>query len=245
LKDVNELISNNYGLVGNVIKRYFGYVLNTPEFDDYYQSGCIGLVKAERKFDHNYGTKFSTYATTTIIGEIKRYIRDYSNNLIYVPRTDKELYSSYRALIKHGYTFDEICEKLKVDQDHLTEVVNVLSGYISFNTTTYSGKDGSEIELGDILSDKDIETDFTSKSEISEKLKALNKILTVQERKILKLRSQGKTQKQIGDLVGSTQVYVGRKLKRIKELYNEISYLYENNKKLSINRKWHRKRVAI
>ncbi len=68
----DELIRANMGLVQKIAWR-FG---QGPESEDVFQSGCIGLWKAVERYDPNYGAKFSTYAVSLIVGEIRRYLRD-------------------------------------------------------------------------------------------------------------------------------------------------------------------------
>ena len=73
-KDVlNSLVLENKGLIINIARRFEnrGY-----DFDDLYQIGAIGFIKAVQKFDFNYNVVLSTFAVTYIIGEIKRFLRD-------------------------------------------------------------------------------------------------------------------------------------------------------------------------
>jgi len=96
-KDVlNELVIENKGLIINIAKRFEnrGY-----EFDDIYQIGAIGFIKAIKKFDFTYNVMLSTFAVTYIIGEIKRFLRD--NGPIKISRNLKEL-SSKIALEKRN-----------------------------------------------------------------------------------------------------------------------------------------------
>jgi len=74
-------------LVKSIVKRYIG---KGVEYDDLYQLGCLGLVKAHSKFDSAYGVKFTTYAVPLIAGEIKRFLRD--DGQIKVSRSVKGLY---------------------------------------------------------------------------------------------------------------------------------------------------------
>lgn len=86
------LVERNVGLVWSIVKRFQnrGY-----ETDDIYQIGCIGLIKAIKKFDDSFDVKFSTYAVPMIIGEIKRFIRD--DGIIKVSRSLKELSNKIRV----------------------------------------------------------------------------------------------------------------------------------------------------
>lgn len=73
MEDRDETIKSNLPLVSYISKKFLnrGY-----EYDDIFQIGCIGLVKAVDKFDPSFKTKFSTYAVPMIEGEIKRFLRD-------------------------------------------------------------------------------------------------------------------------------------------------------------------------
>ena len=83
---MNRLIEANLPLVTSISKKFInrGY-----DYEDIYQIGCMGLVKAINNFDDNYNVKFSTYAVPMIIGEIKRFLRD--DGIIKVSRNVKSL----------------------------------------------------------------------------------------------------------------------------------------------------------
>lgn len=68
-----KLVEANLRLVASIVQRFDG---RGYEYDDLFQVGCIGLLKAIAKFDFEYGVRFSTYAVAMIIGEIKRFLRD-------------------------------------------------------------------------------------------------------------------------------------------------------------------------
>lgn len=67
------LLENNSPLIKSILRRYRN---KGVEYDDLYQLGCIGLLKAIKNFSSDFGVKFSTYAVPMIMGEIKRYLRD-------------------------------------------------------------------------------------------------------------------------------------------------------------------------
>ena len=70
----NKLVAGNFPLIKSVLKRY---QFKGVEYDDLYQLGCVGFLKAIKNFDESYGVKFSTYAVPMIAGEIKRFLPDY------------------------------------------------------------------------------------------------------------------------------------------------------------------------
>lgn len=81
----SQMIEDNIGLVHSVAKRFRG---RGVDYEDLFQSGCIGLIKAVDNFDEEKGFQFSTYAVPVIMGEIKRVFRD--GGAIKVGRTLKE-----------------------------------------------------------------------------------------------------------------------------------------------------------
>ena len=80
------LITQNSPLIKSVIKKYLNKGI---EFDDLFQLGSLGFLKAIDNFDETFGVKFSTYAVPMIAGEVKRFIRD--NGIIKVSRSTKQL----------------------------------------------------------------------------------------------------------------------------------------------------------
>ena len=80
------LVENNSPLIKSILRRYKN---KGVEYDDLYQLGCIGLLKAIKNFSTEFGVKFSTYAVPMIMGEIKRYLRD--DGYVKVSRTTKTM----------------------------------------------------------------------------------------------------------------------------------------------------------
>ena len=73
LKNRNSIVEKNLGLVHSCAKRFTG---RGVEYDDLFQAGCVGLIKAADNFDESRGFSFSTYAVPVILGEMKRIFRD-------------------------------------------------------------------------------------------------------------------------------------------------------------------------
>ena len=86
MKERDRKICDNMGLVHTCVRRFGGRGI---EYDDLFQAGCMGLVKAVDGFDESRGLKFSTYAVPVILGEIRRLFRD--GGTVKVSRTLKEL----------------------------------------------------------------------------------------------------------------------------------------------------------
>ena len=121
---LEELVKNNQRLIWSVVRRFYdrGY-----DFEDLFQIGAIGFIKAIKNFDISYETKLSTYAVPLIIGEIKRFIRD--DGFIKVSRRIKELrykvYEIENENEKHGRETDinELITKLAITKEELMEVL--------------------------------------------------------------------------------------------------------------------------
>lgn len=114
-----ELVERNTGLVKSIVKRFLG---RGVDYEDLYQIGCIGLVKALHNYDPSYNVRFSTYAVPMIAGEIKRYLRD--DGMIKVSRTMKEL--AQRAMAAS----ETLCRQSSAEPtiEEIAEAVGASSG---------------------------------------------------------------------------------------------------------------------
>lgn len=136
-------------LVGYVTARFMG---RGYEYEELYQYGCIGLIKAVDRFDPDYGVAFSTYAVPLIIGEIKRFIR--SDGQIHVSRTIKEhAYNIRKAMDSSekagkSLSLDELSNEVGLDKQETVIALNSLSPVKSIYEPV--GGDG-ELMLQDML----------------------------------------------------------------------------------------------
>ena len=113
---LNELVKDNYGLVYSIARRFYnrGY-----EVDDINQIGAIGLVKAIQKFDFSYNVVLSTFAVTSIIGEIKRFLRD--DGPVKVSRELKKIAAQIAEEKKNNenISVQELSKKINVKQEDI------------------------------------------------------------------------------------------------------------------------------
>ena len=123
-----QLISFNSPLIKSVIRRYLGKGL---EYDDLYQLGCLGFIKAIRNFKEDFGVKFSTYVVPMVIGEIKRFMRD--DGAIKVSRAMKTLNIKINKFIdaffeehKQKPTIEEIANYFKLEQQDIKKSLDDL-----------------------------------------------------------------------------------------------------------------------
>ena len=211
----DELVTLHLPLVQFLARRFRD---RGEPLEDLVQVGTIGLIKAVDRFDPQRGVEFSTYATPTIVGEIKRHFRD-KGWAIRVPRRLQELRMSLGQATaelsqKSGRspTVAELAAHLGISED---EVIEGLEGAQAYSTTSLDaqvgGDDGDDSpSLGDRLGSEDLDLEAV---EYRESLKPLLAALPSRERRILALRFfHGMTQSEIADEVGISQMHVSRLL---------------------------------
>lgn len=215
------LVRLHLPLVDHCARRF----LNRGEpFDDLVQVGTIGLIKSIDRFDNERGVEFSTYATPTIIGEIKRYFRD-KGWAIRVPRRLQELRISISGVtgelsqqLGRSPTAREIAERLGVSTEDVLEGIESSNAYATLSLDAGEGEDGPGSIL-DAVGDLD---ESLEQIEVRESIKPLLALLPAREKKILMLRFfRGMTQSQIAAEIGVSQMHVSRLLARTLERLRE------------------------
>ena len=204
----DEFIEKNLGLVHSLCRRFTGKGI---DYDDLYQTGCIGLIKAADGFDEGRGICFSTYAFPVILGEIKRLFRD--GGAVKVSRSLKELSlkvshfkDSFEAKEGREPTVGEIAEALCVSRDEIAEAVCVAQPVLSL---TYEADEG--VKEYDLPTD-DIEDKLSNKLFVDGILEKLKPI----ERDIIYHRYyEGLTQSRTAELLRLSQVQVSRTEKKL------------------------------
>lgn len=219
---VDILVKSNLGLVKSVLR---GFSNRGYDIEDLFQIGCIGLIKAIQKFDVNYDVKFSTYAVPMIVGEIKRFLRD--DGIIKVSRSLKQTaakvkYAKEKLTKSTGRepTIQEISDEIKVDKEEI--VVALDSNYQpEYLYDVVYQSDGSPVFLIDKVSDDTNESEADILDKIA--LKEILNRLKPRDRQIIILRYfQDKTQTEVAEILGISQVQVSRIEKRI---LNEMKYM--------------------
>ena len=187
-------------------------------YDDLVQVATIGLIKAIDRFDSDRGVEFSTYATPTILGEIKRYFRD-KGWAIRVPRRLQELRLSLTAAtaeltqeLGRAPTVGELSERLGLSADLVIEGLESANAY---NTLSLDAPDQNETDTTTVLDGLGGEDEALESVEYRESLKPLLAQLDTREKQILTLRFfRGMTQSQIAEEIGISQMHVSRLLAR-------------------------------
>src|SRR4051794_39802650 len=211
----DELVRLHLPLVEHFARRF----LNRGEpFDDLLQVGTIGLIKAIDRFDVERGVEFSTYATPTIVGEIKRHFRD-RGWAIRVPRRLQELRLSITSATselsqKNGRspTVAELAAHLQLSEEEILEGLESANAYSAVSLDAPDTGDDDSPAVADSLGTTDESLEGV---EYRESLKPLLEKLPPREKKILLLRFFGNmTQSQIAAELGISQMHVSRLLAR-------------------------------
>lgn len=206
---LDGFVKNNIGLVHSCANRFKG---RGVEYDDLFQAGCLGLVKASKNFDDTKGFAFSTYAVPVILGEIKRLFRD--GGAVKVSRALKE--KSRAAVIKQEEitvklgrepTVTELADELGIDPAEAAMLLNASAPVASLT----GGEDGeSQLDLP-------VESHEASISD-SIALRQILASLESRDRNIILLRYyKNLTQSATAKLLDMSQVQVSRREKKILE----------------------------
>lgn len=209
-----RLVEENVGLVWSLVKRFIGRGYD-PE--DLFQIGNIGLIKSIDKFDFSFKVRFSTYAVPMILGEIRRFLRD--DGMIKVSRSLKE--TAYKArqkkeellkVLDREPTIGEIAAAIEMEVEDIVLAMEANSEVDSLQAVIYQGE-GRPITLGDKIDQSPKE-----QNNIIDKILLGDLISTLKpvERQIIMFRYfQDRTQTEIGEVLGISQVQVSRIEKRV------------------------------
>lgn len=213
----NRLVERHMGLAAHIANRYRRANMSD---DDLRQVAMVGLVKAVDRFDPEYGGSFSSFAGPTIEGEIKRHFRDRSW-VVRVPRSAKELHLQVRRAsdelsheIGRSPSVDEIARHLAVDRDDVLRGLSAGAAYNVGSIDSVPGGDGSDtgMDRRAVLAAVDSGFEDTENREVI--LDLLDR-LPEREREIVRLRFyERRSQSEIGEIVGISQMHVSRLLRR-------------------------------
>jgi len=211
-----KLVQGNFPLIKSIVKTFLN---KGVEYDDLYQLGCVGFLKAIKNFDDSVGVKFSTYAVPMIAGEIKRFLRD--DGMIKVSRSIKTLAIKIRALNekmksegKEPLKLEELAKHFSVDEEDVIVALDSSQQILSIQAKLDEDDPNSQSVIDKI-------TTVDKSDEMLDKLILKEEILKLpeKEKKIILLRYfRGKTQGEVADVLGISQVQVSRMETKIIEL---------------------------
>jgi RNA polymerase sigma-B factor len=224
-----QLVERYLPLARRLARRYMGA---REPFDDLMQVASLGLVKAIDRFDYSRGTAFSSFAVPTILGELKRYFRD-SGWAVHVPRGAQEralkVEEAQRKLAAragHSPTVSELAEYLELSIEDVVDSLEAAAAHHAVSLETpRDDADGESVTLGDTFG---IEDERFETVDAGLTIAAAAEELSERERRVLALRFlEDRTQTEIAEIVGVSQMQVSRILRRtvarIKELVGEES----------------------
>jgi len=218
-----ELINNNSPLIKSIIKFYKN---KGVEYDDLYQLGSLGFVKAILNFKPEFGVKFSTYAVPMVAGEVKRFLRD--DGSIKVSRALKTQYiqinkfiNKYKEEHDESPTIQEIAKQFNIEESEVMFALDSSRAVISLNDQVDDSGSKSRTLVETIGDDE-------SQEKMIDKivLKSIIKNLSERDKKIIYLRYYlDKTQSEVAKQLNVSQVQVSRLelkiLEKIKQRYKE------------------------
>lgn len=207
---LNDIVEKNSRLIWSIVKRFKN---SRYETEDLFQIGALGFIKSIKRFDKEYNVKLSTFAVPYIIGELKRHFRD--DGIVKVSRSLKELNMKIEMLRKQyekegkELTIEKIKEELKESKEN---ILLALEAEREVKSIDEDMNDGSENMLIKQVKVESYEDETIRKLVLKEELNKLEE----KERNIIVLRYfYNKTQSQIAEQYGISQVQVSRIEKKI------------------------------
>ncbi len=222
-KAKEDLITSNSPLIKSIIKFYKNKGI---EYDDLFQLGSLGFIKAINNFKKDFNVKFSTYAVPMIAGEIKRFLRD--DGSIKVSRALKTLYihinkfiNQYKEEHNDSPSVSTIAEKFGIEESEVMFAIDSSRALLSLDERVEEGNSKSKTLLETIADD-------SSDEKLIDKivLKSIIKNLSERDKQIIYLRYYlDKTQSEVAKKLNVSQVQVSRLelkiLEKIKQKYRE------------------------
>lgn len=221
----NLIVEKNLYMVDILVRKYLG---KGVDYDDLYQVGAMALVSAVDRFDSSKGYEFSSFATPTILGEIKKYFRD-KEWRVKVPRRLKEISGKIPAAkdelegrLGRAPTLRELSEFMKLSESEVLEAIEGSHAYdtVSLNQTfDEAGEDGENAFLERYASENEKGYDDIEMQEFLEKVFSS---FSDTEKKIFQGRfMDSRTQGELAEELGISQMTVSRTEKNIKKKLRE------------------------
>jgi RNA polymerase sigma-B factor len=206
-----QLVPQYAALVHSLARRFAG---RGEPLEDLEQVGYLGLIAAINRFDPDLGLEFTTFATPTILGEIKRYFRDKS----WAVRVPRRLQETYARVVRtqqelsqelgRGPTVPEIAARLELEPDEVLQALEAGPAQRALSLESPAGQGDSEGELGDRIGAED---ENLSRIELQNMLAGAMRHLTPREREIMVLRFvEQLPQTEVARRLGISQMHVSR-----------------------------------
>ncbi|MEE1224868.1 MAG: sigma-70 family RNA polymerase sigma factor [Clostridia bacterium] len=218
IKIRDELVSS-YIYIAEILSRKF--INRGIDYDDIYQVASMGVLYAVERFNPDRGVKFATFATPTVMGEIRKYFRD-KGNFVRIPRRLYEVF--YRAerikSMSADVTDKEIARRLDIPYSAVREA-NDIGGVAFMKSLEYEAYADGTLAMANVLGEEDNQFLMLENKDFVE---YCMKQLDEKERTFVKLRyTEEMSQQQIAEILGVSQMQVSRMersiLKKLRNLY--------------------------
>ena len=215
----DEIVSS-YIYIAEILSRKF--VNRGVEYDDIYQVACLGILYAVERFDPDKGVKFATFATPTVMGEIRKYFRD-KGNFIRIPRRLYEVFYKAEKIrrMSSEISQEEIARILNIPEKTLESIYEI--GDASFiKSLEYEAYADGEMTLANVVG-----TDDNNYLMIEDKdfVDSCMKNLTNEEREFVKYRYyEEKSQKEISEIMGTSQMQISRMEKKVLKKFRTMYF---------------------
>jgi len=220
-----KLVTHYEGLVHSLARKYSR---NNENHEDLVQVGMIGLLVAVKRYDKSFERAFEAFAIPTIIGEIKRFIRDKTWG-VHVPRRIKELGPKINRAVEEltvdlqkSPTVHEIAMHLDVSEEEVLETMEMSTNYraLSIDYTHDPNADGGTFTLMDLVGEDE---DNYKKVDIHLVFEEIMPILPEREQEIIRLIFfEHLSQQEVGELLGLSQMHVSRLQRRALRKLREV-----------------------
>ena len=205
----DAFICENLGLVHACAKRFAGKGI---EYDDLFQAGCVGLIKAIENFDITQPVRFSTYGVPMIAGEVRRYLRD--NRSIRVSRSVRD--TAYRVMQvreklmaenQREPTVDQLAAALQIAREEIVLAMDAIVDPVSLFEPVYSDSGDTVCVMDQVRDSKNTDESWLEQIALRDAMERLGE----REKEILALRFyEGKTQMEVSARIGISQAQVSR-----------------------------------
>jgi RNA polymerase sigma-B factor len=221
----DALVEEHHWIALHCARRFAG---RGEPMADLVQVGQLGVLKAVERYDPAYEVRFATFAVPTALGELRRHFRD-TTWPVHVPRRVKELHLELSAAVEAAHQelgraprVDELAERMGIGEDDVLVGMEANAAYRSTPLVARGDRDGDDAAPDGITAGED-DLAF-AQVETAVLVHGLLRVLPERERRIVELRFfEGRTQLEIGERVGLSQVHVSRVLRSsLARLHREL-----------------------
>ena len=217
---LRDSLVESYIYIAEILSRKF--INRGVEYDDIYQVACLGILYAVERFDPDRGVKFATFATPTVLGEIRRYFRD-KGNFIRIPRKLYEVFYKAEKIrrLSADISLAEIARILNIPEQTLESLYEI--GDMSFiKSLEYEAYADGEAALSSVVGVDDKNYLMIENRDF---IQSCLDRLTEDERQFVQLRYyEEKSQKEIADITGVSQMQISRMEKKVLKKFRGMYF---------------------